>query len=250
MNRDCRQGARTRIGQYHVPTSTLGASVILAHKYYQLLNGQHPWFAGPIASPEPEIPFLIRRDGTEHSEDDAIWSLRRKRRRVSAATCTAGGTAPQQQICHDGDSRSRDAQRSSQHPKRRHRRRSCNRLSSQGSTSDRESETDEAPVAKFEEWPLGNAVLKRVTMGGAPPTFVVQFTWDPCANHGQGTMERAIEAPVPQPRDTTRRNTRDGVRATHIPDGDKSREGALKSLHNSCSGQRRQEANHPASLPG
>lgn len=51
---------------------------------------------------------------------------------------------------------------------------------------EKESETDEATVAKFEEWPLGNAVLKRVTMDGAPATFVVQFTWDLCANYGMG----------------------------------------------------------------
>ncbi|KAK4149973.1 hypothetical protein C8A00DRAFT_18417, partial [Chaetomidium leptoderma] len=75
------------------------------------------------------------------------------------------------------------AQRSSQRPNRRHGRGGCSPPSSQGSTSERESET---PIAKFEEWPLGNAVLKRVTMGGAPATFVVQFTWDPCANHGIG----------------------------------------------------------------
>jgi hypothetical protein len=36
------------------------------------------------------------------------------------------------------------------------------------------------------EWPLRDAVLERVTMDGSPPTFKVQFTWDPCAEHGVG----------------------------------------------------------------
>ncbi|KAK4243485.1 hypothetical protein C7999DRAFT_44716 [Corynascus novoguineensis] len=40
--------------------------------------------------------------------------------------------------------------------------------------------------ATSEEWPLGDAVLKRVTTDGSPPTFKVQFTWDPCAEHGAG----------------------------------------------------------------
>lgn len=124
---------------------------------------------------------------TEHSDDDVVQPSRRKRRGVNAATRVAGGTAPQQQTRpSSGDSLSREAQRSSQRPKRRHGRSLCNPPSSQGSASEKESETDEAPVAKFEEWPLGNAILKRVTMDGAPATFVVQFTWDPCANHGMG----------------------------------------------------------------
>ena len=40
-----------------------------------------------------------------------------------------------------------------------------------------------SPAATFEEWPLGDTVLKRVTMDGSPPTFMVQFTWDLCAEH-------------------------------------------------------------------
>ncbi len=43
-----------------------------------------------------------------------------------------------------------------------------------------------AEHATSEEWPLGDAVLKRVTMDGSLPTFMVQFTWDPCAEHGAG----------------------------------------------------------------
>ena len=135
---------------------------------------------------------------TEHSEYDAVQPPRRKRRRVSAAAHAAGGTAPQQQTRpYSGDSLPREAQRSSQRPNRRNGHGIGKPPSSQGSASGRKIETDEALVAKFEEWPLGNAVLQRVTMGGAPPTFVVQFTWDPCANHGIGRhgTENRISVP-------------------------------------------------------
>ncbi|KAH6632478.1 hypothetical protein F5144DRAFT_488830, partial [Chaetomium tenue] len=40
--------------------------------------------------------------------------------------------------------------------------------------------------AKFDEWPLRNAVLKRVAVDGAPATFMLQFTWGPCAEHAGG----------------------------------------------------------------
>ncbi|KAK0655351.1 hypothetical protein B0T16DRAFT_451049 [Cercophora newfieldiana] len=55
--------------------------------------------------------------------------------------------------------------------------------SSREPTLERDTETDRAPAATFEEWPLGDTVLKRVTMDGSPPTFMVQFTWDQCAEH-------------------------------------------------------------------
>ena len=35
---------------------------------------------------------------------------------------------------------------------------------------------DSTPAATFEELPLEDAVLRRVTMDGLPPTFMVQFT--------------------------------------------------------------------------
>ncbi|KAH7322555.1 hypothetical protein B0I35DRAFT_425982 [Stachybotrys elegans] len=37
------------------------------------------------------------------------------------------------------------------------------------------------PAAKFEEWPLGEAILKRITINGSV-TFQLQFTWEPCEN--------------------------------------------------------------------
>ncbi len=39
-------------------------------------------------------------------------------------------------------------------------------------------------MAKFEEWPLKDAVLKRAMVNGLA-TFQLQFTWDPCAEHKQ-----------------------------------------------------------------
>lgn len=47
-------------------------------------------------------------------------------------------------------------------------------------TSDDESQS-QALTAKFEEWPLGQAVLKRITIDGSV-TFQLQFTWDPCSS--------------------------------------------------------------------
>ncbi|KAH7309909.1 hypothetical protein B0I35DRAFT_440815, partial [Stachybotrys elegans] len=41
------------------------------------------------------------------------------------------------------------------------------------------------PAAKFEEWPLGEAVLKRITMNGSV-TFQLQFTWKPCEKEEAG----------------------------------------------------------------
>jgi hypothetical protein len=46
-----------------------------------------------------------------------------------------------------------------------------------------EEETVEAGFASFEEWPL-DAVLKRVWVDGVA-TFQVEFTWNPCTNHGR-----------------------------------------------------------------
>jgi hypothetical protein len=118
---------------------------------------------------------------TEHSEDEAVRPPRRKRCRASAATHTAGGTAPQQQTRPDRGDSLREAWRPPQRPRRQ---RSATHLSSSRELSlERDTETDRAPAATFEEWPLGDTVLKRVTMDGSPPTFMVQFPWDQCAEN-------------------------------------------------------------------
>lgn len=122
---------------------------------------------------------------TEHSEDEALRPPRRKRRRASAATHTAGGTAPQQRARPDYSDSSREARRP---PSRRPRRqRSATHLSlSREPTLERDTETDRTPAVTFEEWPLGNAVLKRGIMDDSTHTFMLQFTWGPCAEHGAG----------------------------------------------------------------
>jgi len=129
---------------------------------------------------------------TEHSEDEALRPPRRKRRRASTATHTAEKTAPQQQTRPGRGDSSKEARRPSRHPRRQ--RSATHSSSSREPTLERDTETDRTPAATFEEWPLGNAVLKRVTMNGSPPTFMLQFTWGPCAEHGaghRGTENRA-----------------------------------------------------------
>jgi hypothetical protein len=54
-----------------------------------------------------------------------------------------------------------------------------------------EEETVEAAFASFEEWPL-EAVLKRAWVDGVA-TFQVEFTWNPCMNHGRN--DRGPENP-------------------------------------------------------
>jgi hypothetical protein len=51
-------------------------------------------------------------------------------------------------------------------------------------SSDGEPHT-QAPRAKFEEWPLGQAFPKRITLDGSV-SFQLQFTWEPCKNEKGG----------------------------------------------------------------
>ncbi|RYP91653.1 hypothetical protein DL770_002219 [Monosporascus sp. CRB-9-2] len=121
---------------------------------------------------------------TEHSKDnDGARPPRRKRRRISTSAPTTGGAALKRQTrLHCTSSRSRQAQEPSQRPKRRRSQRSIpNPPSSEGATLGKESV--KAPVAKFEEWPLDDVVLKRVTVDGMT-TFQLQFGWHACTNHG------------------------------------------------------------------
>ncbi|PCD20339.1 hypothetical protein AU210_016206 [Fusarium oxysporum f. sp. radicis-cucumerinum] len=63
-------------------------------------------------------------------------------------------------------------------------------------------ETPIPPVAElfaqFEEWPLGGAVLKRITEG-SKTTFQLQFEWDPtsCQPHGDSSMSRLKRKRLP-----------------------------------------------------
>ncbi|KAK4098109.1 hypothetical protein N658DRAFT_544685 [Parathielavia hyrcaniae] len=90
----------------------------------------------------------------KHSEDD-VQPPPRKRRR--------GGTC--------GDS-ARGAPRSSLRPR-------LQRGTIHPPPSpERDIKVDRTPAASYEEFPLGDAVLKRVTMDGSPSTFMLRFTWD------------------------------------------------------------------------
>ncbi|RYP49032.1 hypothetical protein DL768_005172 [Monosporascus sp. mg162] len=68
----------------------------------------------------------------------------------------------------------------------------------------------QAPMAKYEEWPLGNAVPKRTTVNDLA-AFQLQFTWDSCVNHGHEKL------PVKR-RPCTKRST--ATRVTFTPDED------------------------------
>lgn len=72
------------------------------------------------------------------------------------------------------------------------RRRDCsipNSLSSRESTLERESETNRAPVAKFEEWPIRNAVPKHITMDRSPYTLLCNLPGICIQNTEWGTVE-------------------------------------------------------------
>ncbi|KAI5465115.1 hypothetical protein BGZ63DRAFT_169921 [Mariannaea sp. PMI_226] len=58
----------------------------------------------------------------------------------------------------------------------------------------RSLEDEGAVLAKFEEWPLENVVLKRVTQHGKT-TFQIQFDWTPCTEHRQMCKAKRTSAP-------------------------------------------------------
>jgi hypothetical protein len=65
-------------------------------------------------------------------------------------------------------------------------------------TNDSESR-NQAPTAKVEEWPLGQAVLKRTVINGSA-TFQIQFTWEPCMNEQAGASTVSHRAGPPRSR--------------------------------------------------
>ncbi|RYP13401.1 hypothetical protein DL767_010759 [Monosporascus sp. MG133] len=126
---------------------------------------------------------LVEDSVTGHGQDDDVVQPPRKRRKISASTpSTAYGTAARRQTrLRCPSSRLQQAPRSTQHSKRRRsQRNNPNPLSPNRPIPGKE--TVKAPVAKFEEWPLGNAVLKRVTVDGVA-TFQLEFGWNAPANH-------------------------------------------------------------------
>ncbi|KAL2024960.1 hypothetical protein VTK56DRAFT_3659 [Thermocarpiscus australiensis] len=164
------------------------------------------------ADDEEDYCPTVGSDAEHGEKDDAVRPPHRKHRRVSTVTVTTGRTASQRQTRPDrGDSSSREARRSSRRPKRQGKRGAARPPSPRESTLERDPETERAAAAMFEEWPLGNAVLKRVTMDGSPPTFVVQFTWDPCAKHEtvhHGTDNRSFVSAAKRHRPANQRSAR------------------------------------------
>jgi hypothetical protein len=87
-------------------------------------------------------------------------------------------------------------------------------------TSDDESHI-ETPTAKFEEWPLGQAVLKRITIDGAV-TFQLEFKWEPCTNERSGmrTVSHRVAPPRPKARSATTKGKRGSARSNFTPEED------------------------------
>ena len=119
---------------------------------------------------------VVYKCDVEHNQDDVRPRLR-KRRRVNVSNSSTGRTGAQRQTHQFGADRSQRTGSPSRHLKRRNRPSIPSPPSPQGPAS--EEETAKAHAAKFEEWPLGNAVFKRVALDGIT-TFQLQFTWDPC----------------------------------------------------------------------
>ncbi|KAK4232876.1 hypothetical protein C8A03DRAFT_39470 [Achaetomium macrosporum] len=97
-------------------------------------------------------------EADQDKDDDVVRRPRRKRRRVSAAT---GRMVPQQRTHPDrSDSPSRQARKSPRRPRRWGKRGAPYPASSQQSILESESETDSAPMAKFEEWSLASPLTR------------------------------------------------------------------------------------------
>ncbi|TGJ84457.1 hypothetical protein E0Z10_g4337 [Xylaria hypoxylon] len=153
---------------------------------------RHPPEAEPPAKPKPgrsrRRRLACRRDDNARAEDeendDACQPPSKRRRGSSLARSTVLRPATRRHLhSDDAPSRSQRVRTSASGRKRSDRHSVLSSPSSQKSI-DRK--------ATFEEWPLGNAVLKRVTVGGMA-TFQVEFTWDSCATHGR--KDRATEDP-------------------------------------------------------
>ncbi|KAK4248233.1 hypothetical protein C7999DRAFT_40515 [Corynascus novoguineensis] len=131
------------------------------------------------ADDEENCSPIAGSDAKRGKDGDVVQPPRGKRCKVN--------TAPKRQARLRTNSPSQQAQ---QGPKRRQSQRRVSNPQSSGASALGE-ETPEAAFASFEEWPL-EAVLKRVWVGGAA-TFQVEFTWNPCTNHGR--HERVPENP-------------------------------------------------------
>ncbi|KAH8659508.1 hypothetical protein BGZ61DRAFT_540276 [Ilyonectria robusta] len=76
-----------------------------------------------------------------------------------------------------------------------------------------------AVLASFEEWPLENASLKRITENGKT-TFQVQFDWTPCTNHGHASSTARDRVDLPLTRARSRAKRGSAPRAKYTPQED------------------------------
>ncbi|KAJ4029486.1 hypothetical protein NW756_012750 [Fusarium oxysporum] len=139
----------------------------------------------------PSLPDAPGHDSD--SEDDSEKLHCRKRRKVprsphaSACSAPASARSSHQQL---------STRRTAQLPKGR-------RVSVRGSESPAPSQTSSVPseastFARFEEWPLSNVFLKRITEGDMT-TFQLQFDWtpDPSQPHADRSISHSKEGRWP-----------------------------------------------------
>ena len=90
---------------------------------------------------------------------------------------------------------------------------------SQDSDASEDIDTVQIPAASFQEWPLGNAVLKRAVINGEA-TFQLEFTWDPHIHHKHrvGTTKGMQAKTLAKSRRSTRRQAGNGSSWTHEED--------------------------------
>ncbi|KAK4173967.1 hypothetical protein QBC36DRAFT_313398 [Triangularia setosa] len=141
---------------------------------------------------EEDCSPIVGSDAKQGKDEDVVRPPRGKRRKVNTSAPITRRTAPKRQIClRLTDFPSLQAQTPpTQGLKRRQSQRSISKPRSSGGSAS-EEKTVEAAFASFEEWPL-EAVLKHVWVDGVA-TFQVEFSWNPCTNHGRN--DRVPEGP-------------------------------------------------------
>ncbi|KAH7115547.1 hypothetical protein EDB81DRAFT_862179 [Dactylonectria macrodidyma] len=90
-------------------------------------------------------------------------------------------------------------------------------MSSQATSDETEVK---AVLASFEEWPLENVSLKRITENGKT-TFQVQFDWTPCTKHGHAssTVRDRVDLPSTRTRSRAKRGSAPRAKYTQQEDG-------------------------------
>ncbi|KAB5526499.1 hypothetical protein GE09DRAFT_1065063 [Coniochaeta sp. 2T2.1] len=157
-------------------------------------------------------PTSLEGSEREWDEEDDFGPPPSKRRKTVSAVPTTLNTAATQRLRSSGSvSQSRKVQSTALGRKR------SSRRSIPCPTSSRASHDGKGAVgavfASFEEWPLENVSLKRVTENGMT-TFQLQFSWDSCEH---ATESPRSESPVKKRKSTKRGHA---ARAAITPDED------------------------------